>query len=46
MKMRHLLMTAPALLLAAGGVFAQTYPSKTVRFIVPYTPGEIGRAHV
>ena len=39
MKMRHLLMTAPALLLAAGGVSAQTYPSKTVRFIVPYTPG-------
>ena len=39
MKMRHLLMTMPALLLAAGGVFAQTYPSKTVRFIVPYTPG-------
>ena len=39
MKMRHLWVMAPTLLFTAGAAIAQTYPSKTVRFIVPYTPG-------
>ena len=34
--MRKLLLTV---LLAAGAVQAQSYPTKPVRFIVPYPPG-------
>ena len=39
--MRILQRTLVALLLAvcAGGVSAQAYPSKPVRFVVPYPPG-------
>ncbi|NBR29308.1 MAG: tripartite tricarboxylate transporter substrate binding protein, partial [Betaproteobacteria bacterium] len=35
MKKTQLLMTIPVLMMAAGAAVAQTYPSKTVRFIVP-----------
>ncbi len=39
--MRILSRTLVALLLAvcAGGVYAQAYPSKPIRFVVPYPPG-------
>lgn len=39
LKMRRLLLAGTALLVAASGVFAQTYPAKSIRFIVPYPPG-------
>ncbi|MCY1166055.1 hypothetical protein D9M73_59740 [compost metagenome] len=38
-KMRRLLLAGAAALMAAGGVLAQTYPAKPIRFIVPYPPG-------
>ena len=34
-------LAAPALTLAAGASFAQSYPTKPIRWIVPYTPGGI-----
>jgi tripartite-type tricarboxylate transporter receptor subunit TctC len=42
LKMRRLLMTVGTLLVAcasAGHTFAQNYPNRTVRIIVPYAPG-------
>lgn len=39
LKIRRLLLAGTALFVAAGAVFAQTYPSKSIRFIVPYPPG-------
>src|SRR5262245_35187309 len=33
------ILLAGALLLGAGGVLAQTYPAKPVRFIIPFPPG-------
>jgi tripartite-type tricarboxylate transporter receptor subunit TctC len=36
---RSLLLSAPALLLPAGAAFAQSYPSKPVRYIVPVAAG-------
>ena len=32
--------------LASAPLFAQSYPIKPVTVIIPYPPGEIGRAHV
>ena len=37
--LRRLLLAGVTALLAAGGVLAQSYPSKAIRFIVPYPPG-------
>ena len=37
--LRRLLLAGVIALLAAGGVLAQSYPSKAIRFIVPYPPG-------
>ena len=37
---------AVTVLTAAGAACAQNWPSKPIRFIVPFPPGEIGRAHV
>ena len=36
---RSLLLSAPALLLPAGRAFAQAYPHKPVRYIVPVAAG-------
>jgi tripartite-type tricarboxylate transporter receptor subunit TctC len=38
-KRRRLLQLAPALLLPGGRVFAQSYPSKPIRYIVPVVAG-------
>ena len=39
MKIKHLLVGFFTLQLFTGSIVAQTYPSKTIKVIVPYTPG-------
>ena len=34
------------LAVVSAPLHAQEYPNRVVRLIVPYLPGEIGRAHV
>lgn len=38
-RTRRLLLAGAAAFIAASGALAQTYPSKAIRFIVPYPPG-------
>ncbi len=35
----HLILIAIAALAGAGSVYAQPYPSKSIRYVVPYAPG-------
>ncbi len=39
MKAQHVLIAATGAMLIAGAAFAQNYPGKTIRFIVPWPPG-------
>lgn len=41
MKLVRTTLAAAALALAAGSAFAQAWPAKPIRWIVPYTPGGI-----